>query len=95
MGRDFVNAVMNFRVPEMLVISWLAANRLASQELLCSVDWVNNEKRSDLSSSPNANLEEWDGMARGACSGGRGENCVKSFDGETWRKETVRKARGR
>ena len=37
--RALVNAVMNLRVHKMQGISWLAENRLASQEILCSV-WV-------------------------------------------------------
>jgi hypothetical protein len=36
--RARVNAVMNFR--KMRGISWLAANRLASQERLCSLEQV-------------------------------------------------------
>jgi hypothetical protein len=36
--RALVNAVMNFGFHKMRGISWLAVNRLASQEGLCSVE---------------------------------------------------------
>jgi hypothetical protein len=36
--RALVNAVMNLRVHKMRGISWLAANRLASQEGLCCME---------------------------------------------------------
>ena len=36
----FVNAVMNFGFHKMRGISCLAENQLASQEALCSMEWV-------------------------------------------------------
>jgi hypothetical protein len=41
--RTLVNAVMNLRVPKIRGISWLTANRLASQEGLCSMEWVSKK----------------------------------------------------
>jgi hypothetical protein len=38
--RTFVTAVINFRVPKMRGISWLAENRLASEEGFCSMEQV-------------------------------------------------------
>ena len=38
--RTPVSAVMNLRVPWNSGISWLAANQLASQEGLCTMEWV-------------------------------------------------------
>ena len=38
--RTFVSVVMNLRFREMQGMSWLAANQLASQEGLCTMDWV-------------------------------------------------------
>jgi len=38
--RTLVSAVMNLRVPWNAGISWLAANQLASQEGLCTTEWV-------------------------------------------------------
>ena len=42
---ELVNAVMNLRVHKTQGISWLAENRLVSQEELCSVEWVINYVR--------------------------------------------------
>ena len=36
--QTLVSAVMNLRVREMRRISWLAANQLASQEVLCTME---------------------------------------------------------
>jgi len=47
--RALVKAVMNLRVPKMRGISWLAENRLETQEGLCSMESVSKYRRADKS----------------------------------------------
>ena len=45
-GRDRCRALRTFEFHEMRGISWLAENRLASQEGLCSKEWISKQASS-------------------------------------------------